>query len=61
MKIFKEAAPREVMTKREKALKKKLIALLRDDGKGHRHAKYAERLEDFIIKIVSTNLVRLDV
>lgn len=53
MKIFKEAAPREVMTKREKALKKKLIALLRDDGKGHRHAKYAERLEDFIVKIVS--------
>lgn len=53
MKIFKEAAPREVMTMREKALKKKLIALLRDDGKGHRHAKYAERLEDFIVKIVS--------
>ena len=53
MKIFKEAAPREVMTKREKVLKKKLIALLRDDGKGHRHAKYAERLEDFIVKIVS--------
>ena len=53
MKIFKEAAPREVMTKREKALKKKLIALLRDDGKGHRHAKYAERLEDFIVKIVA--------
>lgn len=53
MKIFKEAAPREVMTKREKALKKKLIALLRDDGKGHRHVKYAERLEDFIVKIVS--------
>jgi hypothetical protein len=53
MKIFKEAAPREVMTNREKALKKKLIALLRDDGKGHRHAKYAERLEDFIVKIVA--------
>lgn len=53
MKIFKEAAPREVMTKREKVLKKRLIALLRDDGKGHRHAKYAERLEDFILKIVS--------
>ena len=53
MKIFKEAAPRQTMTKREQALKKKLIALLRDDGKGHRHAKYASRLEDFIVKIVS--------
>lgn len=53
MRRIVEAAPREVMTKREKALKKKLIALLRDDGKGHRHAKYAERLEDFIVKIVS--------
>lgn len=50
-KIF-EAAPREVMTKREKVLKKKLIALLRDDGKGHRHPKYAARLEDFMVKIV---------
>lgn len=47
-----EATAREVMTKREQALKRKLIALLRDDGKGHKHAKYAERLEDFIIKIV---------
>ena len=53
MKIFKEAAPHQTMTKREQALKKKLIALLRDDGKGHRHAKYASRLEDFIVKIVS--------
>ena len=53
MQIFKEAAPRQTMTKREQALKKKLIALLRDDGKGHRHAKYASRLEDFIVKIVS--------
>jgi hypothetical protein len=47
-----EATAREVMTKREQALKRKLIALLRDDGKGHKHAKYAERIEDFIIKIV---------
>jgi hypothetical protein len=53
MKQIIEAAPRELMTKREKALKKKLIALLRDDGKGHRHAKYAARLEDFLVKIVS--------
>ena len=47
-----EATAREVSTKREKVLKKKLLALLRDDGQGHKHAKYAERLEDFIIKIV---------
>lgn len=48
-----EAAAREVRTKREKVLKKRLMALLRDDGQGHKHAKYAERLEDFILKIVS--------
>ena len=47
-----EAAPREFMTDTEKKLKKRLIALLRDDGKGHRHAKYAERLEKFDIQIV---------
>lgn len=47
-----EATAREVRTKREKVLKKKLLDLLRDDGQGHKHAKYAERLEDFIIKIV---------
>ena len=47
-----EAPAREVSTKREKVLKKRLLALLRDDGQGHKHAKYAERLEDFIIKIV---------
>lgn len=52
MKI-KEATAREVVTKREKLLKKKLIALLKDDGRGHKHAAYAARLEDFIIKIVS--------
>jgi hypothetical protein len=45
-------APREFMSDMEKRLKKKLIALLRDDGKGHRHAKYAERLEKFDIQIV---------
>lgn len=47
-----EAKPREFMTDTEKRLKKKLIALLRDDGKGHKHAKYAERLEKFDIQIV---------
>lgn len=45
-------ASREFMSSEEKRLKKKLIALLRDDGKGHRHAKYAERLEKFDIQIV---------
>lgn len=43
---------REFMSSTEKKLKTKLIALLRDDGKGHRHAKYAERLEKFDIQIV---------
>lgn len=47
-----EATAREVSTKRETVLKKRLLALLRDDRRGHKHAKYAERLEDFIIKIV---------
>lgn len=43
---------REFMSATEKKLKAKLVALLRDDGKGHRHAKYAERLEKFDIQIV---------
>ena len=47
-----EAKPREFMDDTEKRLKKKLIALLRDDGRGHHHAKYAERLEKFDIQIV---------
>lgn len=47
-----EASARHFMTDREKKLKKKLIDLLRDDGKGHRHAKYAERLKKFDINIV---------
>ena len=41
------------MTPREKQLHKKLIRLLLDDGKGHHHKKYAMRLKDFNIKIVS--------
>ena len=40
------------MSKREQILKKKLIELLRDDGKGHHHAKYARCLEPFDINIV---------
>lgn len=51
MKILKEAG-KEIQTDTEKRLKKKLLALLRNDGKGHHHAKYAARLEDFILKIV---------
>lgn len=48
-----EDKPREfIASDLEKKLKKKLIALLRDDGKGHHHAKYAERLEKFDIQIV---------
>ena len=41
------------MTPKEKQLHKKLIKLLLDDGKGHHHKKYALRLKDFNIKIVS--------
>ena len=51
MKNLKEAG-KEIQTETEKRLKKKLLALLRNDGKGHHHAKYAARLEDFLIKIV---------
>ena len=51
MKVLKEAG-KEIQTETEKRLKKKLLALLRNDGKGHHHAKYAKRLEDFILKIV---------
>ena len=47
-----EARPREFKSDREKKLKRRLINLLRDDGKGHHHAKYAERLEKFDIQIV---------
>lgn len=50
-----EARAREVETKKEKVLKKYLMNLLRDDKRGHKHAKYAERLEDFILKIVDRN------
>lgn len=47
-----ETEKKEFMTKKEQALKKRLIALLKDDGRGHKHAKYAERLADFDVKIV---------
>lgn len=46
-----EAAPVFKFDK-EKTLKKKLIALLRDDGRGHHHNLYADRLEYFDIQIV---------
>jgi hypothetical protein len=41
------------MTPKEKQLHKKLIKLLLDDGKGHHHKKFALRLKDFNIKIVT--------
>ena len=43
---------RRWMSDRERSLKKLLIDLLRDDGHGHHHAKYAERLESFDINII---------
>ena len=43
---------RDFMTDKEIKLKKKLIALLKDDGKGHHHAKYAARLAKFNVNIV---------
>jgi len=52
MAILIETEQKEFMTRKEQALKKKLIALLKDDGRGHKHAKYAERLADFDVKIV---------
>lgn len=48
-----EASKRAFMTNREKKLKKMLIDLLRDDGKGHHYLKYAERLKKFDVNIVS--------
>ena len=43
---------RDYMNRTEKILKKKLINLLKDDGQGHHHAKYAKVLEQFTIQIV---------
>ena len=40
------------MTDTEKRLHRRLIRLLLDDGKGHHHKKYAQRLKDFNLKIV---------
>lgn len=51
MKILKEAG-KIIQTDIEKKLKRKILKLLRDDGKGHHHAKYAARLEKFPLKIV---------
>lgn len=47
-----EADRKVFMTRKEEQLKKRLIALLKDDGKGHHHAKYAARLAEFDINIV---------
>lgn len=43
---------RDFMTRDEKILKRKLINLLKDDGQGHHHAKYAACLKNFIVQIV---------
>lgn len=43
---------RPVMLPDEERLKELLIDNLRDDGKGHHHAKFAKRLEDFDVNIV---------
>ncbi len=50
--ILFEAPRREFKKDEEKRLKRRLVALLRDDGKGHHHAKYADRLELLDIQIV---------
>lgn len=50
--ILQEARASVIVTDKEKALKKKLIALLKDDGEGHYHAAYAKRLEKFIVHII---------
>ena len=47
-----EAQKKEFMSKKEQKLKKRLIELLRDDGKGHRYPKFAKRLEAFDVNIV---------
>lgn len=47
-----EAQKKEFMSKKEQKLKKRLIELLRDDGKGHKYPKFAKRLEDFDVNIV---------
>ena len=47
-----EEQKKEFMSAREKLLKKKLIALLKDDGKGHHYPKFAKRLENFDVNIV---------
>ena len=52
--ITKLEESRRYMTPREKALKAKLVAYLKDDGKGHYHAMYAKRLDRFDLNIVYT-------
>lgn len=51
-KLLEGSIEKHFMTPREITLRKKLIALLKDDGKGHHHAKYAERLSKFDVNIV---------
>lgn len=51
-KKLQEEKTRTFMTNREKALKRKLISLLIDDGNGHHHSAYAKRLQLFDLNIV---------
>lgn len=52
-KINEEILDEDVsMTPRETKLKKKILDMLRDDGRGHHHAKYADRFEDYFVNIV---------
>ena len=51
-KLLEAVLVKHFMTPHEIALRKRLEALLKDDGKGHHHAKYAERLSKFDINIV---------
>lgn len=42
-----------ITTRQERKLKRQLIQNLKDDGKGHKHALYAKRLELYDFQIVS--------
>ena len=47
--------PKDFITDEEVVLKRDLINILKDDGKGHHHALYAKVLDMFPVKIVPYN------
>ena len=47
-----EDAEKRYMSKEEAGLKAALIALLKDDGRGHKHGLFAKRLNEFDVQIV---------